>query len=210
MTDEVLMKELVALRARVDAIEEARRRRWQLLRLALIVSCAVFASMGGVAWAANGECPNGLPFCFVANSPALASEVNQNFAQLKEWLETKVGSVGAANVVSSSVNVTGNATVNGQLAAGSANVTGGLSVAGVATVATLVANSSISTNGDVNAPSNSWGSKAKLGTTFAGDPCGQENGSECPPGQFVCGVYVTNTCNQEFFRSPFRIECCSL
>jgi hypothetical protein len=114
------------------------------------------------------------------------------------------GGVGAANVVSSGISVTGNASVNGQLTASSANLTGGLSVAGVATVSRLSANSSISTNGDVNAPSNSWGSQVKLGTTFAGDPCGQESGSECPPGQFVCGVYVTKpaTKNSSGRRSP--------
>lgn len=51
------------------------------------------ALVGTAASAADGACPNGLPFCFLASKPAVASEVNQNFAQLKEWLESKVGTV---------------------------------------------------------------------------------------------------------------------
>jgi hypothetical protein len=39
-------------------------------------------------------CTNGIPFCFAPNDPALASEINLNFAALKTWLEAKVGPTG--------------------------------------------------------------------------------------------------------------------
>jgi hypothetical protein len=67
-----------------------------------------------VAGAANGNCPNGLPYCFAPDTPALASNVNWNFAQLKEWLEQKVGTSGTAAVtMTSTLNVTGQATLTG-------------------------------------------------------------------------------------------------
>ncbi len=57
----------------------------------------------GTAFAANQTCPNGLPFCFAPDSPALAGQVNMNFMQLKEWVETKVGPVSTGGVSSGTV-----------------------------------------------------------------------------------------------------------
>ena len=70
----------------------------------------VFAA-GGV-FAANGNCPNGLPFCFAVDTPAQASQVNHNFMQLKEWLETKVGAVSSGSITATGITATG-LTVNG-------------------------------------------------------------------------------------------------
>lgn len=90
-----LSVELAEMRARLAALESeqtsARRRvRWGG------AAAVVAALVGTAASAANGACPNGLPFCFSVDTPALASEVNTNFMQLKEWLESKVGAVGSA------------------------------------------------------------------------------------------------------------------
>lgn len=73
----------------LEADRERLRRRLRFAGAAalLVVLIATGAS------AANGACPNGLPFCFAADTPASAEEVNTNFAQLKEWLESKVGTV---------------------------------------------------------------------------------------------------------------------
>jgi hypothetical protein len=72
------------------------------------------------AWAAGGTCPNGLPFCFAPNQPAIASQMNNDFAQLKEWVEAKVGTVAAgspstAPVQMSSASVTGTQSFGGQV-----------------------------------------------------------------------------------------------
>jgi len=47
---------------------------------------------------------------FVPDTPALASQVNGNFAQLRTWLEQKVGTVGTANITTSAVSATGTVT----------------------------------------------------------------------------------------------------
>ncbi len=103
MTNDVsLLAELAALRARVDTLEaeraqakltRERRRRW-------VLSCltAALAFATTFVWAADGACPNGYPFCLVADEPARASDVNHNFAQIREWLEQKTGAVGSAEV----------------------------------------------------------------------------------------------------------------
>lgn len=125
MTDE-----LNALERRIEQLEaQARRRR---VRASLIV--VIGALVGASAFAANGSCPNGLPFCFEADAPAKASEVNHDFAQLKEWLETKVGVVGTPAISVTGLTVTGTSVTNvgraivtpAQVSAGSLNSTGPL------------------------------------------------------------------------------------
>lgn len=94
--------QLQALRARVEQLEADRRatlaRARALRRRAAVALAATLALAGPVALAASGSCPNGLPFCFAADAPAQAEQVNHNFAQLKEWTEQKVGAVGSAEV----------------------------------------------------------------------------------------------------------------
>ncbi len=131
------------LKQRLCAVEDElregrRRRRRALVAVALLVGIAA-----PLSWAADGNCPNGLPFCFAADAPARASDVNHNFAQLKEWLEAKVGSTASSNLTAGAVSassltvsgsttlgsttasgatVTGNATVNGTLSLGASGV----------------------------------------------------------------------------------------
>ena len=80
--------------AELESIPPARRRpsrRWRLLAATtvLVVSAAAWGQLK----------------TFVANTPALASDINANFtllngniAQLRTWLEQKVGPVGSAEV----------------------------------------------------------------------------------------------------------------
>lgn len=68
-------------------------------------------------------CPNGLPFCFAPNSPALAGQVNQNFMQLKEWVETKVGPVSTGGVSSGTVTAAA-VTATGTVTAAAVNASG--------------------------------------------------------------------------------------
>jgi len=85
------------------APRKSRWARWGLLT-ALLASAA-FAQL----------------VVFQPDTPALASQVNANFAQLKTWLETKVGAVSSAGVTASSVSTPSltatAATVNGTLSA---------------------------------------------------------------------------------------------
>lgn len=73
--------ELAVLRARLTDLEKAQNRR-RLGGWAALVS--VVALAGGTAWSASGNCPNGMQYCFTADAPALASEVNYNFSQLRD------------------------------------------------------------------------------------------------------------------------------
>ncbi len=98
-SNEALRAELERMKLRLAALEARAAvppvRRAS--RVALMLGACV-GLVGGVAAAANGTCPNGLPFCFAPNTPAVASQVNHNFLQLKEWLEQKVGTSGTADV----------------------------------------------------------------------------------------------------------------
>lgn len=113
MTDELtlLRDELNALRARTAELELAREQALagkRALRNYGLVAAGVVALLGSsAAIAANGNCPNGLPFCFAADTPAQASQVNHNFSQVKEWLEAKVGTVGTAVSATGAVSVSG-------------------------------------------------------------------------------------------------------
>lgn len=101
-TEAQLQRELDALRARLEAMERAQRARARVGRW--LVGVVALTTAATVAYAASPVCANGIPFCFQPDEPALASEVNTNFAQLKTWLESKVGATGS--VASPSVDVT--------------------------------------------------------------------------------------------------------
>lgn len=123
-----LVRQLDALTSQVAALQRERRTSRRARRLALLAAAVVATLAGLSALAANGSCPNGMPVCFVPDSPALADEVNLNFAQLKEWLEAKVGGVGAAGITTTSLTATTlsatNATVTGALTVGRVSSTG--------------------------------------------------------------------------------------
>jgi hypothetical protein len=96
---EALLAELEQVKSRLADLE-ARTAPPAVRRTARggLVLAACVGLLGGVAAAASGACPNGLPFCFAGDTPALASQVNHNFAQLKEWVEQKVGASGTSDV----------------------------------------------------------------------------------------------------------------
>ncbi len=77
---------------------------------------------------------------FAANTPAVASQVNANFTQLKTWLEQKVGTVGTNTITTGALTVTGATTLatvsTGNLSSsGTLSSTGNLSTGGTLTVA---------------------------------------------------------------------------
>jgi hypothetical protein len=90
---ERLKSRLTELEARI-AVPPVRRASRKALMLAACVGL-----VGGVAAAANGACPNGMPSCFAPDSPALASQVN-NFAQLKVRHDNLTQGIGMATTPS--------------------------------------------------------------------------------------------------------------
>ncbi len=102
--DDVLHAELALLRARLEAVERkeaARSRRAKALGLGALLCVAT------AGYAASPVCANGIPFCFQQDEPAIAAELNTNFAQLKAWLEAKVGGTGTVAAPSRDITTTG-------------------------------------------------------------------------------------------------------
>ncbi|MDD9945083.1 MAG: hypothetical protein OXU20_28840 [Myxococcales bacterium] len=77
----------------------ARPGRW--LRAGALTFSAL-AATAGVALAQGMlvklDCPGGQLICFGAGEPALASDINHNFAQLKAWIENKAGGVDSSDL----------------------------------------------------------------------------------------------------------------
>ncbi|MDP1916340.1 MAG: hypothetical protein Q8L14_08845 [Myxococcales bacterium] len=204
--------DLEALQARLTHLEEQERRRQagrqQVKRAALMVG-VLGAFVGSVAWAANGNCPNGLPFCFSEDSPAVAVQVNHNFSQLKEWLEQKVGTVGTANVTTTGSLSSASLTATGAVSSASVT-TGSLSSSGTATVSGLLTSGPHTVNGDLGVTANGWGSGPTRVGPFNRTTCVPESGVRCPNGQYVCGLITGHTCGQGWFEANWWIECCAL
>lgn len=95
--DDVL-REVEVLKQRLAEVEHARRLRFRWL-------------IAGVFVAATGAFAQ--LTVFTADSPALATQVNGNFNQLKTWLEQKIGATGTANVTVTGTTMLAGTTING-------------------------------------------------------------------------------------------------
>jgi hypothetical protein len=106
-----LLTRIEQLEARLELLQgRTQHKRKRLFRAgALVAGLSMLLGVSGVL-AADGACPNGLPFCFGPGTPARAGEINTNFAQLLEWLEAKTGPV-----ESDDLTVHGNASIEGDL-----------------------------------------------------------------------------------------------
>lgn len=203
--------ELEIIKARLETLEgaeTARRTRNARLRRLTLVAAGLLSLLYGGAWAADGNCPNGFPFCFTSDTPANASEVNHNFSQLKQWVEQKVGTVNSADVA-----LTGTTTVSGPATFSGTSTFNGALNAGTVSAATLngttVNASALNAGGDLSAPNNSWGSNTRS-ATFNRSACGVESGATCPPGRYVCGIYANHVCGNNWPEINWSINCCSL
>lgn len=104
---------------------------WGLSFTALIASLV----LARTALAADGNCPNGLPFCFAGNTPAVASQINHDLAQLKEWLEAKVGTVGQPVTIAGASTFNNSATFANQVtASGTSSFSGSTTLSGTTTL----------------------------------------------------------------------------
>ncbi len=114
-------------------------------------------------------------FCFNPQEPAMASEVTHNFLKVKEWMERKVGDVDS-NV--DNVNITGNLSVDGNIA----STAGNLSVDGnIASTGGYLQAENLQTRVGNFTADGAWHNTFELptskthlifGTTYAGDHSG--------------------------------------
>lgn len=95
--------DLEALERRLAVLEAREARRVRRRRAVLLGLVALGVVAAPLALAADGNCPNGLPFCFASDQPARASEVNHNFAQLREWPSRRCRGASASSPASSSI-----------------------------------------------------------------------------------------------------------
>ncbi|MCA2982075.1 MAG: hypothetical protein INH37_27695, partial [Myxococcaceae bacterium] len=128
------LAELTTRVARLEAQERERSSRARRRARVLVGGAVLALVVAPLALAADGLCPNGLPFCFSADTPAKASEVNTNFAQLKEWLESKVGPVDGGTVTGSSASFAGAASVGSLAVQGTSQLNGEVTLSQTARV----------------------------------------------------------------------------
>jgi hypothetical protein len=91
------------LRGRLLAQRAPKSRRVWWLAAGLAFAFVLFNA--GVLWSKPEDCAEGL-VCFAEKTPAKASEVNQNFKKLHDWVVAKVGAVGTAGISVGSANIT--------------------------------------------------------------------------------------------------------
>lgn len=213
--------EFAALKERLARLEarEARRRR------VLFGLLAFGAVMAPIALAADGNCPNGYPFCFVADSPAQASQVNHNFSQVKEWIETKTGVVSNGGITARELTVNGDAGVSNNLLVrgastfnGTSTFNGNTSLNGGTTLGNTTVNGSFNLNNN-GLVSGTWqvnGNFYSAGNFHddcytTGYECGLLN---CANGYFMVGLDIAENeaCggSGDYDFSSFALRCCRL
>ena len=122
--------------ALANALEQAPRRRWRAGAVLGVVLIAAGLVVPSSAWAQL--------VTFSANTPAIATQVNGNFQQLRTWLEQKVGPVGTDNITTSGTIVSAGAITAPSLSVGTAAVSGNSTIGGtLTTTGQIIANGGI-------------------------------------------------------------------
>jgi len=167
----------------------AQPRRPRRHTAALVAGLIVILCAGG-AWAQL--------VTFVPDTPALASEMNANFQQLRAWLEQKVGTVGSAAITTSGAVNAGAVTAAGAVNAGSTVTSGNANVGGALTVTGVInANGGITGTGALNgvtirvkgANNGTMNCDAYCASSGFGGFAGSCLGARLPSGQYTadCG-----------------------
>jgi hypothetical protein len=208
---------LAGMRASTGGQAHVRRPRTRLVMVGVaMLATAAFAQL----------------VTFNADQPALASEVNGNFTQLKSWLEAKVG------VVSDPGNITTNGKVIAKVyapayadyAVVSSGITnGGAIVNDNAAWKTLMIlgnstgtggraismHDNVTIYGNLSVTNNTWGSTTQIAeTTFftASTLSPSLSWLDCATGQYVCGIGVGHMANDNNYWTGARLsmKCCAL
>jgi hypothetical protein len=112
MNVEEILGRLETVERELAGVKRSRRRWGRLAALAALLA-ALVATAAVAAPGSPMSCPGGEIYCFDRDTPARASEVNHNFAQVLAWVEEKVGTVGT-----SAVTVTGTLTAQSNVGVG--------------------------------------------------------------------------------------------
>lgn len=181
--------EVAVLRARLTELERAQQRR-RLGSWAALVGLVALA--GGTAWSASGNCPNGMQYCFTADAPALASEVNYNFSQLRDlgsaWVSHPANSIPTTQTrsVVTSVSVpAGSYVVSAKLYGFSSSTAGNHNM--LCSLLSSAAAGNLDFTNSGSAP-NSYSNLSLLGTTTLAAP--GTLSLECQAGPDVTGAYT--------------------
>lgn len=151
--EQVVRVHLAVLAAKEAGARRRGRGRWAVLAASVLL----LGTLGSLRAIAQASCMQTLPAPLVTmcpDSPALASEVNQNFSQLVTWLQQKLGPVGTGNVA-----IPGTLATTSLRATGLVEATAGLN-ANTAQIGTLTATSltaGATTLGPLNAGSSTLG-----------------------------------------------------
>lgn len=126
-----LATELRQVRAELDALKGRRRAGRRTLAAGLVALSALAAA--GLAHAST--LTDGL-YVFVANEPAVATEINANFSTLRQYLRNKVGqdltsqNVAVPGTLSAGATTVGSLSTGGSVSAGSLTVSGATVLSG--------------------------------------------------------------------------------
>ena len=118
-----------------------------------------------------------------------------------------------------SVLVYDNLTVNGSAAqnTGNLNVAGNASISGSSTVSgnsTVNGNSNVVGSAiilnDLAVPANQWGAGPNQQAYVEMNPPGADQISDCPNGQYLCGMAISHGSGVQWYQNTFAARCCSL
>jgi hypothetical protein len=178
--------ELTALRQRLNALEQ-ELRRGQRIRVWCAAGIALTLVLASTQRAWSLACTSGL-VCFAGNTPARASEVNDNFTTLATWLSDKVGATRDKNISTTGTLSTGAATLSSATVSGATSLSS-LSVSGATTLSSATVSGATTLSGT---SSHGGASTFNGATTFNGDAT--FNGALKVSGHRP-SYSVTKTCN---------------
>ncbi len=202
-----------SLRQRVVA--SIRRSPLRAAALTLAACMAFFWSSTVLSQAMTCDSHDDLIVCFTAGTPAKASDVDNNFAQIIAWLEQKVGAVGSSDVDTSGDLKVGtdltpkNTEVSGTLdVGGNVGMDGDLTVSGSTTITRSCPPPGVDTRVYTGRAGFCHTSSAKDWKTAeeAQETCAAEGAAVCTVGQYyeMAEGLTTGLCGKDYSATEFR------
>jgi len=193
----------------------AAESRPRVSRIAMVATLVIGALLFGAkdAWAAtcvDARLPSPLK-AFCADSPAVAADINGNFATMVGWVEAKTGSITDAGVLTPNLRVTGSTDVTALTATGASSLQN--------TTTALLTSSGLTVNGTFNKPITFANTASRAVASPQELPGGGGWGAwqtvlMCPSAQYVCGMQQRVESNQgtndDTAVNSVAIVCCTL